>query len=94
MVLLHVVVRILELSTIVKGMAHGKEQSHRKCSLAAVEELTCPRSPSSEYRNRKHNLRVLNANPVLYLLVLGQWLCPYGQLSSAGDLKAPPSLLL
>lgn len=54
------------------GMAHGKEQSHRQCSFAAVEELTCPRSPSSEYRKKNYNLRGLNANPVLHLLVLGQ----------------------
>lgn len=82
--------RILELSTVMHVMAHGKEQSHRQCSFAAVEEL----SLSSEYRNKNYNLRVLNPNPVLYLLVLGQWLCPYGLLSSAGDLKTPPSLLL
>lgn len=47
-------------------MAHGKEQSHRQCSFAAVKEL----SLSSEYRNKNYNLGVLNPNPVLYLLVL------------------------
>lgn len=64
----------------INAMAHGREQSHRQCSCAAVEELTCPRSPSSEYRSKKCNLRVLSASAVLYLLLLAVAVCLWTSL--------------